>query len=116
MPDLNHAGTIWNICSVGDKSGDAVEGVSPILQAGRQRAACTAGVSRFATAAMDLLASGGSFGMLLGQDGKRPGMGLPVVLGQDLAEAAGAIGDRAVADLAASHGKADNGDGEAAGL
>jgi hypothetical protein len=36
------------------------------------------------------------------------------VLGQDLAEAAGATGDRAVADLA--DGKIGNGDGEAAGL
>jgi hypothetical protein len=83
---------------------------------GRQRTACSARVSRFATAATDLLASGGGFGMLPGQDGKRPGMGPTVVLGQDLAETAGAIGDRAVADLAACDGKMGNGDGEAAGL
>jgi hypothetical protein len=49
-------------------------------------------VSRFATAATGLLASGGGFRVLPGQDAKRPGMGPPVVLGQDLAEAAGAIG------------------------
>ena len=91
-----------------------VEGLSPIFPAGRQRTACTARVSRFATAATDLLASGGGFGMLPGQDGKRPGMGPAVVLGQDLAEAAGATGDRAVADLADR--KIGNGDGEAAGL
>jgi hypothetical protein len=83
--------------------------------AGRQRTVCAARVSRFATAATDLLASGGGFGMLPGQDGKRPGIGLAVVLGQDLAETGGAIGDRAVADLAACHGKMGNGDAEAVG-
>lgn len=51
--------------------------------------------------------------MLPGQDAKRPGMGPAVVLGQDLAEGTGAIGDRAVADLAACDGKVGNGDGEA---
>ena len=63
-----------------------------------------------------MLASGRGFGMLPGKNGKRPGMGPAVVLGQDLAEAAGAIGDRAVADLAACDGQMGNGDGEAAGL
>jgi hypothetical protein len=45
-----------------------------------------------------------------------PGMGLAVVPGQDLAEAAGAIGERAVADLAACDRKMGNGDGQAARL
>jgi len=84
--------------------------------AGRRRTVYTARVSRFATAATDLLASGGGFGMLPGQDCKRPGMGPAVVLGQDLAEGAGAVGDRLVADLAAGDRKVSNGDGEAAGL
>jgi hypothetical protein len=47
---------------------------------------------------------------------KRSGMGPAVVLGQDLAEAAGAMGDRAVADLTACDRKMGNGAGEAAGL
>lgn len=101
---------------MGYKSGDAFEGLSPIFPAGRQRTACTARVSRFAIAATGLLASCGGFGVLPGQDAKRPGMGPAVVLGQDLAEGTGAIGDRAVADLAACDGKVGNGDGEAAGL
>lgn len=71
---------------MGYKSGDAFEGLSPIFPAGRQRTACTARVSHFATAATGLLASCGGFGVLPGQDAKRPGMGPAVVLGQDLAE------------------------------
>ena len=55
-------------------------------------------------------------GVLAGRDAKRLGMGLPVVLGQDLAKAAGSVGNRAVADLAARDRKIGNGDGEAAGL
>jgi hypothetical protein len=46
----------------------------------------------------------------------RLGMGSAVVLGQDLAEAAGAVGDRAVADLAPGDREVGNGDGEAAEL
>ncbi len=52
---------------------------------------------------------------LPGEDAERPGMGPAVVLSQDLAEAAGTVGDGAVADLAACNRKVRNGDGEAAG-
>jgi hypothetical protein len=53
---------------------------------------------------------------LLGQDAKCPEMGPAVVFGQDLAEAARAIGDGAVVDLAACDRKACNGNGQATGL
>jgi hypothetical protein len=53
---------------------------------------------------------------LPGGDAQRPGMRPAVMLGQDLAEAAGAVGDRALADLAACDPKVSNGDGVAAGL
>ena len=61
--------------------------------------------------------TGGGFGASYsGSNAKCPGMGPAVVLGQDLVEAAGAVGDHAVADLAARDRKMGNGDGEAAGL
>jgi hypothetical protein len=50
------------------------------------------------------------------RDTKRLRMGLAIVLGQDLAEAARAIRDRSLADPAACDRKVGNGDGEAAGL
>jgi hypothetical protein len=48
-------------------------------------------------------------------EAKRFGMGPAVVLGQDLAEAAGPVGDGTAADLAARDRKLGNGHGEAAG-
>ena len=60
--------------------------------------------------------TGGGFGPLSGRHAERLRMGPAVVLGQDLAEAAGVVGDRLVADLAAGDWKVSNGDGEAAGL
>jgi hypothetical protein len=74
------------------------------------------GVSAYGRRASCDVQAGGGFGELPGQDAKRAGMGPAVVLGQDLAEAAGPIGDRAVADLAACDRKMGNGDGEAARL
>jgi hypothetical protein len=59
---------------------------------------------------------GGGFWALPGEDAKRPRMGAAVVLGQDLAEVAGPVGDCAVADLAACDRKMGDRDGEAAGL
>ena len=51
---------------------------------------------------------------LPGRKGERFGMGPAVVLGQDLAEVAGAVRDSAAADLAARDRKLGNGHGEAA--
>jgi hypothetical protein len=59
--------------------------------------------------------AGGGAG-LSGRDAECFGMGAAVVLGQGLAEGAGAVGDGAVADLAADEGQVGNGDREAAGL
>jgi hypothetical protein len=47
-----------------------------------------------------LRGNAGSLRRLLGREAERFGMGPAVVLGQDLAEAAGPVGDGAVADLA----------------
>jgi hypothetical protein len=47
---------------------------------------------------------------------ERFGMGPAVMLGQDLAEVAGPVGDGALADLAARYRKLGNGHGEAAGF
>jgi hypothetical protein len=52
---------------------------------------------------------------LPGREAERFGVGPAVVLGQDLAEVAGPVGDGAVADLAARDRKVGNGHGEAAG-
>jgi hypothetical protein len=52
---------------------------------------------------------------LLGRDAKRFGMGPAVVLGQDLAEAAGPVRDGAAADLATGDRQLGNGHREAAG-
>ena len=60
--------------------------------------------------------TGGGFGPLSGRHAKRLGVGPAVVLGQDLAESAGAVGDCLVADLASGDWKVSNGDGEASGL
>ena len=46
---------------------------------------------------------------------ERFGMGPAVVLGQDLGEGAGPVGDGALADLAAGDGQLGNGHREAAG-
>jgi hypothetical protein len=54
-------------------------------------------------------------GRLPGRDAERFGMGPAVVLGQDLAEAAGPVRHGAVADLAAGDGQLGDGHGEAAG-
>ena len=64
------------------------------------------------TTSMDVAAA---LAPLPGEEAKRLGMGPAVVLGQDLGEAAGPVGDGAMADLAAREGKTSNGDGEAAG-
>ena len=50
-----------------------------------------------------------------GREAGRLGMGPAVVLGQDLAEVPGPVGDGAVADLAARDRKLGNGHREAAG-
>lgn len=52
---------------------------------------------------------------LPGGEAERFGVGTAVMLGQDLAEVAGPVGDGAVADLAARDRKMGNGHGEAAG-
>ena len=54
-------------------------------------------------------------GRLPGRDAERFGVGPAVVFGQDLAEAAGPVGDGAAADLAARDRKLGNGHWEAAG-
>ena len=54
-------------------------------------------------------------GRLPGREAERLGMGPAVVLGQDLAEVPGPVGDGAVADLAARDRKMGNGHREAAG-
>jgi hypothetical protein len=54
-------------------------------------------------------------GGLAGRDVEHFGVGLAVVLGQDLAEIARLVRDSAVADLAARDRKMRNGHGEAAG-
>jgi hypothetical protein len=54
-------------------------------------------------------------GRLPGTEAERFGMGPAVVLGQDLAEVPGPVGDGAVADLAARDRKMGNGHREAAG-
>ena len=51
---------------------------------------------------------------LTGRDVEHLGVGLAVVLGQDLAEIAGPVRDGAVADLAARDRQMGNGHGEAA--
>jgi len=57
----------------------------------------------------------GLSGRLPGREAERLGMGAAVVLGQDLAEVPGPVGDGAVADLAARDRKMGNGHREAAG-
>jgi hypothetical protein len=57
----------------------------------------------------------GLSGRLPGREAERLGMGPAVVLGQDLAEVPGPVGDGAVADLAARDRKMGNGHREAAG-
>ncbi len=57
----------------------------------------------------------GPGGRLRGRDGEHFGVGLAVVLGQDLAEIAGPVRDGAVADLAACDRQMGNGHREAAG-
>ena len=52
---------------------------------------------------------------VLGSQAERFGMGPAVVLGQDLTEVAGPVGDGAVTDLAAGDRKTGNGHREAAG-
>ena len=52
---------------------------------------------------------------LLGGDAERFGMGLAVMLGQDIADVAWPVGDGAVADLAAGDRKLGDGHREAAG-
>jgi hypothetical protein len=54
-------------------------------------------------------------GRLPGTEAERFGMGPAVVLGQDLAEVPGPVGDGAVADLAARDRKMGDGHREAAG-
>jgi hypothetical protein len=56
-----------------------------------------------------------SLALLLGGDAESFGMDPAVVLGQDLADVAGLVGEGAVADLAASHRQMGNGHREAAG-
>ena len=77
----------------------------------------TAGASRWARArssgAID--AGDGTREGLPGRDAERFGMGPAVVLGQDLAEAAGPVRHGAVADLAAGDRQLGNGHSEAAG-
>ena len=53
---------------------------------------------------------------LPGREAERLGMGPAVMLGQDLAEVAGPVGDGASADLAARHRKLGNSHREAAGF
>jgi hypothetical protein len=50
----------------------------------------------------------------MGRDAERFGMGLPVVFGQDLAEAAGPVRHGAVADLATGDRQVGNGHRKAA--
>ena len=62
-----------------------------------------------------LRGNAGSLRRLLGRDAERLGMGPAVVLGHDLPEAAGPVGDGAVADLATGDRQLGNGHREAAG-
>ena len=74
---------------------------------------CTHGWDVWTSAAAPQL--GGVFDRLPGCGIKRSGMGPAVVLGQDLGDGAGLVGDGAVADLAAGDRQLGNGHGEAAG-